>query len=663
MPAEGTGNIAADPELASWSHLSARSPCIGSGSALYTTGLDIDGELYGNPPCMGADQFTVGAAISPLSVELETDFTDVTVGYAASFKAHIEGQTTANRWDFGDGTLLTNRIEAVHAWQSPGTYPVQLTVVNDSHPDGISATVTVHVVEVPVFYVNPGNSTPAFPYLTWATAATDIQSAIGAGAVAGRVVLVTNGVYETDGVAVWGQMTNRIALINGVVVRSVNGPDLTILRGAPAPSGTNGDGAIRCVYVGEGSVLDGFTLTNGHTRTAGHTSREQGGGGAWCARTGVVTNCVFIGNEAFRDGGGANGGMFYACTFLGNRAWDDSGGVDDATLHDCVLRGNSALGGNGGGASESILDHCLLSDNRAAVYGGGADESTLNNCTLIGNSAGDHGGGALESELTNCTLIGNSASRGGGVTWGELRNCTLQGNSAEIGGGTDRGTLNNSIVFSNTATIGANYFQDQYGGVLNYCCTTPLPTNGIGNITNAPLFVDAAAGNLRLQSNSPCINAGFNAYASGDTDLDGLPRIAGGTVDMGAYEFQSPASVISYAWLQQYGLPTDGSVDFTDPDGDGLNNWQEWCCRTDPTNAFSVLRLLAPSPAGSNVNVSWQSMAGVNYFLERSTNLSGAPPFALLATNLIGQAGATTFTDTNLAGNAPRFYRVEVKEP
>jgi hypothetical protein len=188
-----------------------------------------------------------------------------------------------------------------------------------------------------------------------------------------------------------------------------------------------------------------------------------------------------------------------------------------------------------------------------------------------------------------------------------------------------------------------------------------LPAGGTGNITNDPVFIDLAGGNLRLQSSSPCINAGNNGYVGTPTDLDGNPRIINGTVDMGAYEFQGSSGLTGFhAWLDQYGLPTDGSADYLDSDGDGMNNWQEWIASTNPTNAASALRLLTPAVAGTNITVSWQSVLGIGYSLQRSTNLSVPGSFFPLATNLPGQAGTTSFTDTNAAGAAPLYYRVGV---
>ena len=54
-------------------------------------------------------------------------------------------------------------------------------------------------------------------------------------------------------------------------------------------------------------------------------------------------------------------------------------------------------------------------------------------------------------------------------------------------------------------------------------------------------------------------------------------------------------------------------------------------------------------------------MAGVNYFLERSVNV--ASPFMLLATNIVGQAGTTSYADTNATGAGRFFYRVGVQAP
>jgi len=486
-------------------------------------------------------------------------------------------------------------------------------------------------------YVWQSSPSPAPPYTNWTTAAHVLQDAVDA-AQTGDEIVVTNGTYAAGGRAVVGTLTNRVAVDRPLTLRSVNGPRYTVIQGYQVPGTTNGDGAIRCAYLTNGASLSGFTLTNGATRSAGD-SRDQSGGGVY---GGTLNNCTLTGNSAQRLGGGASG------DFSG---WD----FVPVVLNHCTLTRNSA-GDSGGGAAVSTLNHCTLSGNSATVKGGGGYESTLNHCTLAGNSAAG-GGGASSSTLNNCLLRGNSARDGGGAFVCTLNHCTLTGNSGgETSGGAYLSKLTNCIVYFNTATFyGENYSSCS----LSYCCTTPDP-GGDGNLTLDPLFLDLAGSNLRLQPNSPCINAGTNDYAPGSTDLDGRPRIVGSIVDIGAYEFQPGVSGQFIAWLQHYGLPTEGSADATDPDADGHTTWQEWRCLTDPTNALSVLRLLTASPAGTNVTVSWQSVAGVNYSLERGTDLSATPPFTLLAANLPGQPGTTSYTDTN-APVAPRlFYRVGV---
>jgi hypothetical protein len=514
-------------------------------------------------------------------------------------------------------------------------------------------TLAVGLLLAGVHYVNVGSTNATPPYTNWATAATNIQDAVDA-AVAGEEIVVTNGIYANAGRSVDGVTSNRVAVDKALSLRSVNGPQSTMIDGGQS---------LRCVYLTNSATLSGFTLLNG-------VSLDVGGGGVWCASSdAVVSNCVIAGNQAWTYygdacGGGAYGGTLNNCTLTGNSV--------RFTSYFTVNDPSTACGG---GAAYCTLNRCTLSGNSvttagafvadvAQAQGGGAAWCILNNCSLTGNSASVFaslhsslafrvwGGGAFRCTLNDCTLTGNSAAGDGGCPLGGCRDIS--------GGGTWGCTLNNCVVYFNTVAGPTAQGPNYYGGSMNYCCTTPL-AYGSGIITNVPLFVDYSGANLRPLSNSPCINAGNNAYAPAGPDLDGNPRIAGGTVDIGAYEFQSPASMISYAWLQHYGLPTDGSADYSDPDGDGMNNRQEWICGTDPTNALSVLRLLSPAKGLSGVAVTWQSVNTRTYSLERSSNLGVHPPFVPLATNIPGQTGTTAYTDTNAIGAGPWFYRVGVR--
>src|SRR6266404_4384610 len=141
----------------------------------------------------------------------------------------------------------------------------------------LTASAAVHYVDV-----NSTNPTP--PYMNWATAATNIQDAVDV-ALGDDEIVVTNGLYATGGRAVYGTMTNRVAVDKPLTLRSVNGPQFTIIQGRRLGTGLgegNGDGAIRCVYLTNGASLTGFTLTNGATRAVEGPTRESGGGGLWC---------------------------------------------------------------------------------------------------------------------------------------------------------------------------------------------------------------------------------------------------------------------------------------------------------------------------------------------------------------------------------------------
>src|ERR1041385_3707320 len=348
--------------------------------------------------------------------------------------------------------------------------------------------------------------------------------------------------------------------------------------------------------------------------------------------------CAYLADGASLDGftltNGAKAGPYYSYT--------DAGGVHCTSTN--VFITNCFFFGNSGATYSGTLDHCTLRGNTSpyATY-----SSILNYCTITRSS----NGASYEGELNNCIIAYNAW----GVSGGVQRNCTIVANTNS--GTSGYASLTNCIIYNN-GSLGGSW------QLVNCCVPYSYFFKFNDNFTNEPAFVDFSGGDFRLRPDSPCINGGAGGSSVGDKDFAGNPRVVGTRVDVGAYEFQTPASAISYAYLQSCGLPFDGSADYIDSDGDGMNNSQEWIAGTNPTNRLSVLRMFAPTVNGSDLYVSWQSATNRVYFVERATNLAPPIVFHMIATNIVrGLSSGSTIgiIDRNAASLSPVFYRVGVQ--
>lgn len=329
--------------------------------------------------------------------------------------------------------------------------------------------------------------------------------------------------------------------------------------------------------------------------TFGENSAEYGGGMSSVNSNPALRNVLFRGNSAM-DGlyGGRGGGMTCSgnptltdVTFINNTGRMGGGlyiGSGTPALTRVVLEGNSAENGGGGlhneGASPALAN--VTFSGNSASYGGGMSSfggaPTLINVIFRGNWASGGvslGGGLCNYEssptLTNVAIQGNWADSGGGGLCNRgssaptLTHVTISGNVAAQGGGmyNDGGShpvIQNSILWANHAISNSHqiYNQDSTPTIAHSTVEgsggsgagwdAGLGADLGGNVDDPPKFVvpidpnraPTSIGDLRLWAGSPAADAGNNSLLPPGvtTDLAGVPRIANGIVDMGAYEVQ-----------------------------------------------------------------------------------------------------------------------------
>ncbi|HOW72592.1 MAG TPA: right-handed parallel beta-helix repeat-containing protein [Phycisphaerae bacterium] len=558
----GQDNIQLDPGFAFTDdyHLVGGSPCIDVGTVAPVGGLpatdiegvarSLDGDGMGGPvPDMGAHEYHPTApaiAVSPpvitaSAIEGASDPLPLTAGIRDAgggvLNWHLDSQEPWLSADPSDGRLNPGEMQSLSVGISisglpPGDYVGHLAF------SGTGAVNTPRTVEVRL-HVAARNLVPS-EYPT-------IQAAIDA-AMDGDEVVVADGVYTGEG--------NRNLDFRGkvITVRSQGGPDACVID-----CEASGCGFDLRNWETPAAVVRGFTIRNGNAAF---------GGGIHCQQSApTIVECRIIDNRASMGGG-------IGCNAAGN-----------LTIVNCVIAGNravAAFGGRGGGMDYLNSSPIVL------------------NSAITGNLAENGGGICCESDaqpiFVNCTLADNRAGLGQGLL------CRRLGESAPP----SAPLILNSILWNGDADNGVR--NDDGSAITIRYSTVQGGWTGPGehNINADPMFITAGSwndsgtpndlsddawtpGDYRLESLSPCVDAGDNtAVAADTTDLDndgdtGEPipvDLAGSTrfidnpftsdtgngtapiVDMGAYEFQATG----------------------DSDGDGIPDGQDNCPSTSNTD-------------------------------------------------------------------------------
>jgi hypothetical protein len=378
-----------------------------------------------------------------------------------------------------------------------------------------------------------------------------IQEAIDA-ASDGDEILVASGTYQES-----------LTINKDVHLRSADGPDSTIVE-------TAGNGRVLTVIEGgttSSATIEGFTIRGGTVSTEGGRPLLTGTSatilgniiednvacdGAGIAVVGgsprIEGNII---RYNYRKGctGGSGGGGIYLRT------------AGSAVVIKNVIENNTITGGPGGGVSLNAAGSTLI----------------LNNIIRFNDSTTSGGGlyirNASNPDLVQNLVYGNTSTNGGGIDWlvpyGQrgpyLLSNTFAENEASQGSGVRADGYDGGVILENNVLIGktypAVYCHDGYGdvppvfrynnayteGTIAYDGSCGAPTGSDGNISAAPLFVDAVGQDFHMYYGSPSIDSGDdNINGLPGNDLDGRNRVLDGdgdgsaVVDMGVYEAPVP---------------------------------------------------------------------------------------------------------------------------
>jgi Abnormal spindle-like microcephaly-assoc'd, ASPM-SPD-2-Hydin/Right handed beta helix region len=254
----------------------------------------------------------------------------------------------------------------------------------------------------------------------------------------------------------------------------------------------------------------------------------------------------------------------------GNVITNTYGGINSDFDIGLQIVGNLIVGVNGTGVSlygsegtEVVQQNSILENGSIGIYyypfsGNG----TFSQNVIIGNKSTGFVWAAATGQLTVVSnTIANNTSQCCGGGGSELSAnpinsfITLQNNLLVATGSSPAMDCTFSAA---AAAFTNNDIYSAYGSAYASNCPDQTGTNG--NLSVDPLFADLLSADYHIQSGSPAENAGSNSAPNEPaTDFDGDPRIVGGTIDIGADEYNSPTTVTLSAHTLHFGSQDVGT--------------------------------------------------------------------------------------------------------
>ena len=306
-----------------------------------------------------------------------------------------------------------------------------------------------------------------------------------------------------------------------------------------------------------GIIIDGFTISGGNANGGYNYSQgyDNTRGGAISAITDNAANYSIYAafkNCILEKNTGSDVGVYNTVTALLNS-------YISVNFESCIFRNNQSSG-----SFSNVFLHGFKNSTTNQVV-----SSYFTNCLFHNNVSN-----GPSSQGASCITTYQNATAGGAYTtaYSGMTNCTFTNNTGPSGHAVSiiygsNTTIVNSILYNNGNTTPLYIFPSS-GSVMPSGYNNIIQGGTLGGTNVNPLFVSAS--DFHLTSTSPAINVGNNAYLGGVTaDLDGNNRIVGGTVDLGAYEFDAALnsqSFTSFNAFEVYPNPTSSLLNINTDD-------------------------------------------------------------------------------------------------